>query len=45
MKRLFILAVLGLYLAAHGVVGFVSTYPQSAIEDGSGGWSGNIEVQ
>ena len=40
MKRLFILAALGLFLAAHGVVGFMSIYPETPIEDGSGGWSG-----
>ena len=40
MKRLLILAVLGLFLAAHGVVGFVSIYPPAALADGSGGWSG-----
>jgi hypothetical protein len=40
VKRLFILAALALFLAAHGVVGFMSIYPQMAIEDGSGGWSG-----
>jgi hypothetical protein len=28
MKRLLILAALGLFLAAHGVVGFMSIYPQ-----------------
>jgi hypothetical protein len=40
MKRLLILAALGLFLAAHGVVGFLSIYPQSALADGSGDWSG-----
>jgi hypothetical protein len=40
MKRLLILTALGLFLAAHGVVGLMSIYPQPALEDGSGGWSG-----
>jgi hypothetical protein len=40
MKRLLILAALGLFLVAHGVVGFMSIYPQLALADGSGGWSG-----
>ena len=40
MKRLLILAALGLFLAAHGVVGFISIYPQPALAAGSGGWSG-----
>jgi hypothetical protein len=40
MKRLLILAALGFFLAAHGAVGFMSIYPQPALEDGSGGWSG-----
>jgi hypothetical protein len=40
MKRLLIVAALGLFLAAHGVVGFMSIYPQPALADGSGGCSG-----
>ena len=40
MKRLLILAALGLFLAAHGVVGFMSIYPQPALADGSGSWNG-----
>jgi hypothetical protein len=40
MKRLLILAALGLFLAAHGVVGFMGIYPQPVLADGSGGWSG-----
>jgi hypothetical protein len=39
MKRLLILAALGLFLAAHGAVGVMSIYPQPALEDGNG-WSG-----
>jgi hypothetical protein len=39
MKRLLILAALGLFLAAHGVVGFMSIYPQPDLADGSGSWS------
>jgi hypothetical protein len=38
MKRLLILAALGLFLAAHGAVGIMSVYPESALENG--GWSG-----
>jgi hypothetical protein len=41
MKRLLILAALGLFLAAHGAVGVISIYPQPALEDGSGWSSGN----
>jgi hypothetical protein len=39
MKRLLILAALGLFLAAHGAVGFMSIYPEPALE-GSVGWNG-----
>jgi len=39
MKGLLILVALGLFLAAHGAVDFMSVYPQSALEDGSGGAS------
>jgi hypothetical protein len=39
MKRLLILSALGLFLAAHGVVGFMSIYPEAAL-DGSGSWNG-----
>jgi hypothetical protein len=39
MKRLLILAALGLFLAANGVVGFLSIYPQPDLADGGGGWS------
>ena len=37
MKRLLFLVVLGLFLAAHGAVDFMSIYPQPALEDGNGG--------
>jgi hypothetical protein len=33
MKRLLILAALGLFLAAHGAVGIMSVYPESALEN------------
>ena len=39
MKRLLILGALGLFLAAHGAVDFMSIYPQPALEDGGGGAS------
>jgi hypothetical protein len=39
MKRLLILTAFGLFLAAHGVVGFMSIYPEAAL-DGRGGWNG-----
>jgi len=41
MKRLLILVPLGLFLAAHGAVDFMSIYPQPALEDGGGASSGN----
>jgi hypothetical protein len=40
MKRLLILAALGLFLAAHGAVGFVSIFAQPALVDGSDDSSG-----
>jgi hypothetical protein len=36
MKRLLILVAVGLFLGAHGAVGFMSIYPEPALEDGSG---------
>jgi hypothetical protein len=38
MKWLLILSALGLFLAAHGVAGFMSIYSE-AVLDGSGSWS------
>jgi hypothetical protein len=34
---------LGLFLAEHGVVGFMSIYPEAAL-DGSGSWNGGWSV-
>ena len=45
MKGLLILVALGLFLAAHGAVDFMSIYPQPALEDGNGGASdGNRRI-
>jgi hypothetical protein len=40
VKRLLILAALGLFIAAHGAVGFMSIYAQPALVDGSDDSSG-----